>query len=287
MNAMISGERILARSLSSGAIPDKFGNSWQYHSRSDRHSKIACWGVLFDLLLSCPLLRRHTAHGTIGFGINHEMTDFVTGRRKNLDLVICLPRSDAKAPRQVAFGDLIEQYDIQLAAPELDAFNSLPMLLRRPVGEVLVALEAKACMTAHTKAAPRLFDELSSAAQCINGSAPSAIAVGHVLVNTSDHFVSSDRNRRHRTATNRDDSRDPQPISWEKALGTARRLTVRGYATDRGFDAVGVTMLKGVNDGNPFVVPSVPPRLPSNDPLSYESMIHRVSGIYDTRFQNR
>jgi len=284
---MMYGERILARSLSSGGIPDKFGNLWQYHSRSDRHSKIACWGVLFDLMLACPLLRKHAVSGTIGFGINHEMTDFVTGRRKNLDLVVCLPRSTAVKVRGLNFGDLIDQYGIQLAVPELEAFNSVPQLLRKPVGEVLIALEAKACMTAHTKAAPRLFDELSSAAQCINGSAPSAIAVGHVLVNTSDRFVSSDQNKRHRSSTNRRDSRDPQPASCEKALGTARRLTVRGYATDRGFDAVGVTMLNGVNDGTPYEISPVPPSLPSNDPLSYENMIHRVSGLYDTRFQNR
>lgn len=284
---MMYGERILARSLSSGAIPDKFGNSWQYHSRSDRHSKIASWGVLFDLMLACPLLRSHAANVTVGFGINHEMTDFVSGRRKNLDLVICTPRSDPAAPREVTFGDLITHYDIHLAGPEVDAFNSLPKLVRQPVGEVMTALEAKACMTAHTKAAPRLFDELSSAAQCINGSAPSAIAVGHVLVNTAEQFVSSDRNKRHRSATNRVDSHDPQPQSWGKALGTARKLAVRGYATERGFDAVGVTMLSGVNDGTPYIIPAAPPSLVSNDPLCYENMIHRVSGLYDTRFQNR
>ena len=284
---MMYGELILARSLSSGAIADKFGNSWQYHSRSDRHSKIACWGVLFDLMLACPLLRSHATNGTVAFGINHEMTDFVSSRRKNLDLVICTPRSDPKLRKKVTFGDLIGGYDIQLAGPELDAFNSLPELVRKPVGEVMVALESKACMTAHTKAAPRLFDELSSAAQCINGSAPSAIAVGHVLVNTSPQFVSSDRNKLHRSATNRVDSHDPQPQSWEKALGTARKLTVRGYATERGFDAVGVTMLNGINDGTPFIIPSAPPSLASNDPLAYESMIHRLSGLYDTRFQNR
>ncbi len=284
---MMFGERILARSLSSGAIPDKFGNSWQYHSRSDRHSKIACWGTLVDLTIACPLLRIHAAQGRIGFGINHEMADFVTGRRKNLDLVICLPRQESHESRKVTFADLIRQYDIQLAGPEVDALNKLPELVRRPVGEVLVALEAKACMTAHTKAAPRLFDELSSAAQCINGSAPSAIAVGQMLVNTANHFVSSDRNKRRRSGTNRVDSRDPQPMSSDKALATARRLTVRGYATERGFDAVGVTMLNGVNDGTPYLIAPTPPSLASNDPLTYENMIHRVSGLYDTRFQNR
>ena len=284
---MMYGERILARSLSAGAIADKFQNVWQYHSRSDRHSKIGCWGVLFDLMLTCPLLRTHIASGTVAFGINHEMTDFVSSRKKNLDLVICTPREEPKPRKQKTFGDLIRDYEIQLAEHELDAFNSLPTLVRKPVGEVMVALESKACMTAHTKAAPRLFDELSSAAQCINGSAPSALAVGHVLVNTSPSFVSSDRNKLHRSATNRVDSHDPQPQSWEKALGTARKLGVRGYSNERGFDAVAVTMLDGINDGTPYVIPPSPPSLATNDSLSYEKMIHRLSGLYDTRFQNR
>ena len=55
------GPRILARTMSvptAGAgKPFRFGNLWQYHSRSDRHSKVACWGLVLDLLGDCPLLR--------------------------------------------------------------------------------------------------------------------------------------------------------------------------------------------------------------------------------------
>jgi len=281
------GERVLVRSLTAGAIADQFKNAWQYHSRSDRHSKIACWGVMLDLMLTCPLLRAQAEHNRIGFGINHEMTDFVTGRRKNLDLVVCLPRADSPQQSEITFDKLIRRYDIDLRENEVRDLNSLPRLVLKPVGDVLIALEAKACMTAHTKAAPRLFDELSSAAQCINGSAPNAIAVGYVLVNTSDRFISSDRNKQHMASAGQVISRDTQPESLEKALGTARRLTVRGYATERGFDAVAVTMLHGGNDGTPFTIAPIPPGLPPNDPLNYERMIHRVSGLYDTRFQNR
>jgi hypothetical protein len=36
--------------------PDRHGNLWQYHSRGDRHSKVACWGILLDLMASCPPL---------------------------------------------------------------------------------------------------------------------------------------------------------------------------------------------------------------------------------------
>ena len=49
----MDGPGILARSMSTPRITDKFGNAWQYHSRSDQHSKVACWALLFDLLHQC------------------------------------------------------------------------------------------------------------------------------------------------------------------------------------------------------------------------------------------
>ena len=48
---------MVARSISAARIADDFGNEWQYHSRSDKHSKVACWAVLFDLLQTSALLR--------------------------------------------------------------------------------------------------------------------------------------------------------------------------------------------------------------------------------------
>jgi hypothetical protein len=87
----MNGPAILARTLSSAIIRDRYQNDWQYHSRSDHHSKIACWGVIFDLMVSTPLLRRRVEAGAVCFGINHEMRDFVHDRKKNLDLVLCTP----------------------------------------------------------------------------------------------------------------------------------------------------------------------------------------------------
>jgi hypothetical protein len=48
---------------------------------------VACWGVLFDLLLESELLRSHFGDGTLAFGVNHEMRDFKQNRKKNLDSV--------------------------------------------------------------------------------------------------------------------------------------------------------------------------------------------------------
>lgn len=281
------GERILARSLSIPSVEDDFGNLWQYHSRSDRHSKVACWGVLFDLIQSCPLLAEHVASDKVTFGINHPMTDFVSGRKKNLDLVICTPRTEKPKKKLRTFRSLAQEFDITLSPDEQAILEALPKFTEGPVGDVLLALESKACMTAHTKAAPRLFDELSSAAQCINGSAEGAIAVGHAMINCATTFVSSDRNKRSSKEGDFEVSQLPQPASWHKTLATIRRLAVRGHATERGYDAIGITALNLSNDGSVVSIPPSPPSLPQDDPLNYERMIRRVAGIYDARFQNR
>lgn len=78
------GPELLARFLSIPGPPGKNGNIWQYNSCSDRHSKVGCWGVAFDLMLTSSLLRRHVEEGKVVLGVNHEMRDFATGRKKDL-----------------------------------------------------------------------------------------------------------------------------------------------------------------------------------------------------------
>jgi hypothetical protein len=107
------GQRIIARSIEAASIAGKHGNLWQYHLRSDRHSRIACWVVLFDVLQRCVLLRRHASEGKVSFGINHQTIDFRTDKRKDLDLVICEPlESDpADTPgRWRTFADLADEF---------------------------------------------------------------------------------------------------------------------------------------------------------------------------------
>ena len=88
----MDGPEILARTMTATRIPDQFGNLWQYHPRSDRHSKVACWAAFFDLLGTSALLHRHVAEGKVIFGVNHTMRDFKTRRKKDLDLVDCPTR---------------------------------------------------------------------------------------------------------------------------------------------------------------------------------------------------
>ena len=154
------GPNILARTLSiptagTGSKPFAYENHWQYHSRSDRHSKIACWGLTLDLLLACPLLRAHVAAGKVGLGINHELRDFRNNKKKNLDLVICriapttsLHGSKARVRGAIDFAGLIPAYSLALNRAELRDLDSLPSMPLTGVATVLVATEAKAAMTA-------------------------------------------------------------------------------------------------------------------------------------------
>ena len=163
------GPSILVRTLTEPKRVDRHNNHWQYHSRSDHHSKVACWGIVFDLLRHCPLLRRHVEIGSVNFGINHEMRDFRNDRKKNLDLVLCTPATGGSSKRELTLAKMVSEYDIELSIDEREALDRLPLLKQTPVGSVHLAVEAKACMTAHQRALPRLYDELNSSHLTVHG----------------------------------------------------------------------------------------------------------------------
>lgn len=188
------GPGILVRSLSVPTIKSKLtGRTWQYHRQSDRHSKVACWGIVFDLIVMSKHIRDHITSGKIGFGINHTMVNFVGDKKKDLDLVLCTPGNQQLGGKPQTLKSLVNQYRISLEADEAAVLDGLPALSRVPVGNVLMALEAKAAMTEHQKALPRLFDELNSTYQTINGASGEAIASGYLMVNASSSFISPSR----------------------------------------------------------------------------------------------
>lgn len=276
------GLDILARSLSAASITDRHGNEWQYHSRSDRHSKIACWGILFDLLATTPLLRRHIASGAVGFGINHEIRDFVHDRKKDLDLVLCTPNGPASP---TTFVDLVKMYGIVLSTEEATALSALPVLRRTPVGSVIMALEAKACMTAHQRALPRLYDELNSSHQTVHGSSEQAIAVGFAMVNVATRYLSPDLNKAHR-ASYPEWSTHGQPRDAMLAIDKVKQLPRRAKPGDQGYDAFSIAVIEMRNDGSPASLITDPPAPMPGEIYHYDTMITRLSGIYATRFKD-
>ena len=123
------------------------------------------------------------------------MSDFRNRRSKKLDLVIHTPSSTPGA-RGRSLADLFAREDVLLDPAEKAALDALPALREAPVGGVLLALEAKACMTEHQKALPRLYDELNSSHLTVHGAHDGAIACGFLMINAAGTFVSPGPERR-------------------------------------------------------------------------------------------
>lgn len=270
------GPSILARTLSV-AVPTGSGKAlWQYHSRGDRHSKAACWGIVFDLLLNSPLLARHAREGRIGFGINHEMRDFENDRKKDLDLVLCTPAAGQPLKTTRTFKSYADEKGIILSKAEKALLAKLPDLQQTPVGTVEIALEAKAAMTAHVKALPRLYDELNSSQATIHGASDLAIAAGLVMVNLSDTFQSPSM----ATVT-----RHKQPNDTIRVIEKVKQLPRRTKTGQAGFDALGIVTIRMTNDGtSPVELVTKPPAVQPGDICHYASMIQRVVQLYEGRF---
>lgn len=277
------GPHILVRSLSVASVTTKAGTVWQYHPQSDRHSKVACWGIIFDLMLTCSHLRQHVTAGKVGFGINHRMTNFEANKKKNLDLVLCTPAGPT--PRKpITLGSLARLYNIQLDPAEAKLFGQLPVLTRVPVGNVLMALEAKAAMTEHQKALPRLYDELNSSYQTINGASGEAIASAYVLVNASTTFVSPSRQLPNISSAVI--NHHVQPKAASLVIGTVQQLPRRSASYKPGYDAIGISLIDMANDGSPVALVNSPPAPQPNDIYHYDMMIGRLAHTYSTRFKH-
>ncbi|HEX8436265.1 hypothetical protein [Archangium sp.] len=272
------GPEILARTLSVPAAMGTKGERWQYHPRSDRHSKVACWGILFDLLQTSDVLAEHVRTGKVAFGINHEMVDFRLNRKKNLDLVLCTPGTPVSGKRYGSFRGLIERYGISPSKKEQRLLDSLPDVPEAPVGTVRIALEAKAAMTAHVKALPRLYDELNSSHATIHGNTELAVAVGLVMVNLSEQFQSPglDAVSRHR-----------QPDDTKRVVQKVRELPRRVGQSEPGFDAIGITVVSCANDGSAVELVTTSPAPQSNEMDHYDQMIRRAVQIYESRYPAR
>ncbi len=294
------GLEIITRTLSSTvAVVDEYGNPWHYHSRSDHHSKVACWAIAFDLLSTSKLLRDHITAGVVTFGINRQLNDFETGKKKDLDLVIA--RAPGRDPAGVAIGrgrskpqardlaSLADKYGIVLTDDDraaMEALNLPPAPAGAPGATVLVALEAKACMTAHTAALPRLHDELTSSHSIVHGDTPNALSIGFVMVNTAETFVSPGKVRWNINER-------PAPINEHKQLHVTERTVdmlkeVRRRSgpgsNQQGFDALGIILVDMANDGSPVLLDTRPPAPRPGSAFSYETMIQRAGHLYDVTF---
>ncbi|MHB1846785.1 MAG: hypothetical protein ACYCWW_18340 [Deltaproteobacteria bacterium] len=241
--------------------------------------------MAFDLLLTSSLLRSHAAAGKVVLGVNHEMTDFATQRKKDLDLVIARPAGPPPL-KTGSFAELADRYGILLDTDEQALLAELPDLPIAPVAAALVALEAKACMTAHVKSLPRLYDELNSSHLCVHGASRQALAIGFVQVNNSKEFISSVSNNRPLAEGGIVWNEHHQPEDTLRVLAKIAEMPRRSNSSEVGFDGLGVVVLDARNDGSPVTIVSGPPTPALGDSFNYASMIVRMATVYDATFGN-
>lgn len=296
------GPTIITRTLSAAAIADKHGNHWQYHSRSDHHSKIACWAIAFDLLATSSKLREHVAAGRVTFGINRQLNDYETGKKKDLDLVIArapghdpagsTPSKGKNAAKAFDLDELAERFHVALTDDDHDALKALDLPdapAGKPGATVLVALEAKACMTAHIAALPRLHDELTSSHAIVHGDTHSALSVGFVMVNTATEFASPGKNGHPITDDSpREMTPHNQPHATERTVEMLKDVRRRSgpQSNQAGFDALGIMLVDMANDGSPAVLISDPPAPALDSQFHYDLMISRVAQLYENTYGN-
>jgi len=280
----ISGDEILVRTIST-PTGRAGGQAWSYDSRSDHHSKVACWGILFDLMRNSEVIRRHVAAGKIGFGINHPFRDFRTNKPKKLDLVICRPALEVwqKSRKPHTLSGLAKRYALALTKAETAELDGLPEFKEGPVGNVLVALEAKACMTEHQKAQPRLYDELNSSHRIVHGENDQAIAAAFVMVNIAKRFISSDRNAGRRPSDFEWNDHQ-QPRFTQMTIDTMNQLPRRMRPGEDGYDALGVVVVHCLNDGSRVTIHRATPAPQPGQVYHFASFVARLRGFYESRF---
>ena len=273
---VMRGPTILARSMSIATRRGKSPRAWQYHSRSDSHSKIACWTLLFDLLLECDAVRDAAKQGRLGFGINHLMVGPIN---KTLDMVLTVVPPSRAIARRKTFAEMVDTHEIALDDADRLALAALPILYtdrKDDISEVAVAVEAKACMTKHISAIPRLFAEILATGYLAKRAAPRCISVSYALINAAPTFVSpSGKKKVTRHNQPEDTRRVVQMIS--QAIPTA------SDSRDCGYDVTGTTVIDCRNDGSPVTVVRGDPAPANNDRTNYERMMRSLCSEFRGR----
>lgn len=274
------GPEILARTMS--AARERGGSTsseWQYHSRSDLHSKVACWTLLLDLLAACEPFQEDAKAGRLGFRINCLMVGPIN---KTLDLVVTRAGAQRAPGHRRTFRDLAAIYGIVLDGRAERLLDTLPSLEEDRVDEVsetALAIEAKACMTEHVKSLPRLHAEILATGYLAKRAAPHCITAAYVMVNSSDSFRSPgavERFNLHR-----------QPEVSRRIIDMLASAIPRAEAANSyGYDAIGVTSIMCRNDGSPVTVDSRPVVSASlQEHVHYEQMIASLCSAYRRAFR--
>lgn len=267
--------------------PEATARPWQYHSRSDHHSKVAATALMVDVMQESPELCADVEAGRVGMAVNPKLTDR-RGRVKTLDMMFCLTDDALPVRGARTLVRVMEDLGVIATDEQWSLIRGLPQPLEARSKEERIVFENKACMTAHGKAAPRLRNELDGASDAINGSDDKAIAAGLVIVNASSVFVSPVwRGNSDADEHDRRPSHHSQPEDALEAILKLKAIPLRvpGKAMD-GFDALGIIVVDAINNGTPWHLVDDPlrgaPR--PEDIQSYTKTVQHVAKLYRHRF---
>jgi hypothetical protein len=234
--------------------------------------------VLFDLLLHCDSARARATDGTLGFRVNHVMVGPIN---KTLDLVVTVAPADRPKEGLSSFASLVTRYGIQLDREDRSALARLPPVYedaRTDTHEVAIALEAKACMTEHSKSLPRLHAEVLATGYLAKQAAPHCIAVSYSLVNAATTFFSPARSGK--------STKHSQPSDARRVIDMLAKAIPRVSPTSRfGYDVIGVTAIDCRNDGTPVTLAAAAASPRVDEHVHYERMIGGLCGAFRDRFR--
>jgi hypothetical protein len=271
------GPQILARTISVPRSIGKSARKWQYHSRSDHHSKVSCWCVVLDMLESCDVFRRDAENGTVSVAVNHLMTGTVN---KTLDLVVCRPMPRRAGASRRTFQDLVGAFCIELTDEDrlkLERLPPIPVEGREDVSEVLVALEAKACMTKHSGSIPRLHAEILATGFLAKQAVRSCLTVSYTVINSAPYFITPSEGHKRNL--------HKQPTDAKSVID----MIVKGIPSNSsfpqlGYDAIGISLIDCRNDGSPVEVVENEPAPTTRDFFHYQRMLQNICSQYRSRF---
>jgi hypothetical protein len=146
------------------------------------------------------------------------------------------------------------------------------------VFEVAIAMEAKACMTEHSKSLPRLHAEVLATGYLAKRAAPHCISVSYSLVNAAPTFKTPSGDGQHTNI-------HAQPEDARRVVDMLATAIPQVQAGERfGYDVLGVTVINCRNDGSRVVLETKPPAPSTQDHVHYDRMIRSICSAYRARF---